>query len=86
MSRGILQSLAVIAAILLTEATGGPADAQSAPQPAPFSFATIDKIARDRAAKPYADTSPKLPPAIANLSYDQYRDIRYRAADAIWRG
>ncbi len=56
MSRGILQSLAVIAAILLTEATGGPADAQSAPQPAPFSFATIDKIARDRAAKPYADT------------------------------
>ena len=84
--RGVLKSLAVIAAILLTEATGGPVDAQSAPPPAPFSFATIDTIARDRAAKPYADSSPKLPESIANLSYDQYRDIRYRAADAIWRG
>jgi glucans biosynthesis protein len=76
----------VIAAVLLTEATGGPVDAQSAPPVAPFSFQTIDKIARDRAAKPYAESSPKLPESIANIGYDQYRDIRYRPADAIWRG
>jgi len=84
--RGLIQSLVVIVAVLLTEATGGPVDAQSAPPPTPFSFQTIDKIARDRAAKPYAETSPKLPEAIANIGYDQYRDIRYRPADAIWRG
>ena len=84
--RGLIQSLAVIVAVLLTEATGGPVDAQSAPPVAPFSFQTIDKIARDRAAKPYAENSPKLPESIANIGYDQYRDIRYRPADAIWRG
>jgi glucans biosynthesis protein len=81
-----IQSLAVIAAALLTDATGGPADVQPAPVPAQFGFANVDKVARDRAAKPYRDDSPKLPDSIANLGYDQYRDIRYRPADAIWRG
>ena len=80
------QMLAVIAAALLTDATGGPADVQPAPTPAQFGFANIDKLARERAAKPFQDSSPKLPEAIANLSYDQYRDIRYRPQDAIWRG
>jgi glucans biosynthesis protein len=76
----------VIAAALLTDATGGPADVQPAPVPVQFNFANVDKIARDRAALPYQDSSPKLPASIANLGYDQYRDIRYRPADAIWRG
>jgi len=76
----------VIAAVLLTDATGGPADVQPAPVAVQFTFANVDKIARDRAARPYVDTSPRLPENIANLGYDQYRDIRYRAADAIWRG
>ncbi|HEV7715761.1 MAG TPA: glucan biosynthesis protein [Steroidobacteraceae bacterium] len=76
----------MIAAALLTDATGGPADVQPAPVPIQFSFASVDKIARDRAAEAYKDDSPKLPDSIANLGYDQYRDIRYRPADAIWRG
>ena len=80
------QMLAVIAAALLTDATGGPADVQPAPVPQQFGFANIDKLARERAAKPFQERSPKLPPPIANLSYDQYRDIRYRAADAVWHG
>ncbi len=84
--RRYIQSLAVIAAALLTDATGGPADVQPAPVPMQFGFANIDKIARDRSAQPFQDDSPKLPDSIANLTYDQYRDIRYRPADAIWRG
>lgn len=84
--RGLIQSLLVIAAILLTDATGGPAATQPSPPPAPFGFADVDKVARERASRPYADSSPKLPESLANMSYDQYRDIRYRAADAIWRG
>jgi glucans biosynthesis protein len=81
-----LQMLAVIAAALLTDATGGPGDVQPAPVPQQFNFTNIDRLARDRAAKPFQDTSPKLPEPIANLTYDQYRDIRYRPADAVWRG
>jgi glucans biosynthesis protein len=81
-----LLMLAVITVALLTDATGGSGDVQPAPTPQQFGFANIDKLARERAAKPYQDTSPKLPDAIANLSYDQFRDIRYRPADAIWRG
>jgi len=84
--RGLIQSLAVIATVLLTDATGGPADSQSAPPAAQFTFANVDRIARERAAQPYAGSSPKLPENIARLGYDQYRDIRYRPADAIWRG
>lgn len=84
--RRYVQSLAVIAAALLTEATGGPAEVQPAPVPTQFAFANIDKLARDRSAQPYADSSPKLPDAIRSLTYDQYRDIRYRPANAIWRG
>ncbi len=84
--RGLIQSLAVIVAALLANATGGPADAQPVPPPPLFAFPDVDKIARERAAQPYADSGPKLPDNIAKLSYDQYRDIRYRPADAIWRG
>jgi glucans biosynthesis protein len=84
--RRYIQSFAIIAAALLTDATGGPSEVQPAPVPAQFGFANVDKIARDRAAQPFQDSSPKLPEAIANLGYDQYRDIRYRPADAIWRG
>jgi len=59
----LLQMIAVIAAALLTDATGGSADVQPAPTPQQFGFANIDKLARERAAKPYQDTSPKLPEA-----------------------
>jgi periplasmic glucans biosynthesis protein len=82
----MFQMVAVILAALLSDATGGPSDVQPAPVPPQFGFANIDKLARERAAKPYQDTSPKLPAPIANLSYDQYRDIRYRPQDAIWHG
>src|ERR1044071_7567277 len=80
------QMLAVILAALLSDATGGPSDVQPAPVPAQFGFANIDRLAGEGAAKPFQDTSPKLPQPIANLSYDQYRDIRYRPQDAIWHG
>lgn len=84
--RQYLQCLAVIAAALLTDATGGPADSQPSQPTVQFGFANVDKLARERAARPYQDNSPKLPESLAHLGYDQYRDIRYRPADAIWRG
>lgn len=84
--RGLIQSFLVIAAVLLTDATGGPATTQPSPVPAPFGFTDVDKVARERSTQPFTDNSPKLPESLANMGYDQYRDIRYRAADAIWRG
>ena len=59
------------------------------PAPAPadsgFGFADVEQLAQQRAAKPYENNSPKLPPAIAKLSYEQYQSIRFKRSDALWR-
>jgi glucans biosynthesis protein len=52
--------------------------------PPPFSFATVEKLAQDRASKPYRNRSAKLPDAITKLTYDQYRDIRFQRNSALW--
>ncbi|HUI60150.1 MAG TPA: glucan biosynthesis protein [Steroidobacteraceae bacterium] len=60
--------------------------AQARPQPArePFNFAVLQRIAQDRASRPYRERSPKLPQVLAQLGYDQYRDIRFRRTSALW--
>ncbi len=47
--------------------------------------ATVPAMARALAARPWQAAADALPPALANLTYDQYRDYRYRAARALWR-
>jgi periplasmic glucans biosynthesis protein len=61
---------------------------QTAPpaQPGPFAFADVQQLARDRAAHDYRAPPQNLPTSLANLTYDQYRDIRFRPASALWRG
>jgi periplasmic glucans biosynthesis protein len=54
------------------------------PPPQPFSFVAVEKIAQDRAAKPYRNRSTKLPDAITKLTYDQYRDIRFQRTSSLW--
>ncbi len=49
-----------------------------------FTFETVQRFAQDRASKPYRDRSSKLPEVLARLSYDQYRDIRFRRTSALW--
>jgi glucans biosynthesis protein len=49
-----------------------------------FTFETLQRLAQDRASKPYRERSSRLPDALARLSYDQYRDIRFRRASALW--
>lgn len=51
-----------------------------------FGFASVRQLAHERAARDYRPASDALPAALANLSYDQYRDIRFRAESALWRG
>ena len=55
-------------------------------QPQPFTFADVQKLAQERAAHDYRPMSEALPAALANLSYDQFRDIRFRPESALWHG
>jgi periplasmic glucans biosynthesis protein len=51
-----------------------------------FGFADVRQVAQQRARHEYQPVSDALPATLANLSYDQYRDIRFRPASALWRG
>ncbi|GED21650.1 glucan biosynthesis protein [Halomonas halmophila] len=48
-------------------------------------FDRIAKRAKTLASKPYEDTGSEIPKALAELNYDQYRQIRFRQEHAIWR-
>ncbi|MFL6600616.1 MAG: glucan biosynthesis protein [Steroidobacteraceae bacterium] len=50
----------------------------------PFTFETVQRLAQDRATKPYRERSSKLPDELSKLGYDQYRDIRFRRTSALW--
>lgn len=51
-----------------------------------FGFEDVAALARAQAQKAYASPANRLPPELAALSYDQYRDIRFREQHALWRG
>lgn len=46
----------------------------------------VIELARQRARVPYAEELMTLPPEIADLTYDQYRDIRFDIDKSIWKG
>ena len=52
--------------------------------PGPFTFAAVVQRAEKLAAAPYQPDQPVLPPFFADLNYDQYRDVRFHAEQAIW--
>lgn len=51
----------------------------------PFPEDYVLNLARTRAEQPFADEKVELPPQVADLGYDQYRDIRFDPTRAIWR-
>ena len=52
---------------------------------ASFDSDTVVKIARQLAKKPYVALNDPLPPGLAKISYDEYRDIRFKPDASIWR-
>jgi glucans biosynthesis protein len=46
---------------------------------------SVVKIARRLAQKPYAELNDPLPPGLAKISYDEYRDIRFKPEASIWK-
>jgi periplasmic glucans biosynthesis protein len=46
----------------------------------------VKGVARDLAAKPFQEEKTDLPPGLQNLTYEQYRDIRFDPEKSIWKG
>ncbi len=51
--------------------------------PAPFSYQSLCQQAKREASQPYI-AARKTPPALAKLSYDEYRHLQFRREAAIW--
>jgi len=56
------------------------------PTATPFDRATVVNLARELALSEFVPASDDLPPVLADLTYDQYRDIRFNRDRAIWAG
>ena len=52
----------------------------------PFDAQTVRRMARALADAPYKAPNRGLPDALADLSYDAYRQIRFDPAQSLWRG
>lgn len=50
----------------------------------PFGPETVVALARALAQAPYAPPPATVPDSLAKLTYDQYRDIRFRPSETIW--
>ncbi len=50
-----------------------------------FTANTVIEAARSAAAKPWAPKNLDSSPALQQLTYEQYRDIRFNADEGIWR-
>jgi len=85
----LLLSVALIAALLVSDAINGWPAADAPPRPQrveSFGFANIQRLAQQRASQPYTERTAKLPENLAKLGYDEYRDIRYRPTAGLWHG
>lgn len=63
--------------------TPGPQQSQ---QGTTFGATTVKTEAKRLADQPFTKPTMDLPAPFNKLSYDQYRDIRFRAEKAIWKG
>ena len=99
-SRGLLATLfrtlalaaiatAVLAADSPPQAPSGSGDKSPAvaavPAPPPFGFEQVVERAKDLVAAPYKDPRGGVPDWLLDITYDQWRDIRFRPDRALWR-
>ena len=81
----LLLTLAVVAAVAQHSSASPPRPHPVAPAPvATFGFDSVQRLAQQRADQPYREPGDKLPDSLAKLSYDDYRDIRFRPESALW--
>ncbi len=70
-----------VTAVLLAGVTLGLAR----PAVAAFDLDSVAQIARKLAAEPFRDPRGQVPDWLLKISYDQWRDIRFRPDHALWR-
>src|SRR5271168_1576606 len=51
----------------------------------PFDFDTLRYQARRLSLRPYVPQPQRIPESLLKLTYDQYRDIRFKPEKAWWR-
>ncbi len=69
----------------IAQELAAPLPEQKLSDPVPFPAGYVRKLAQKRAAKKYAPPTLVLPAEMQNLTYDQYRDIRFRPDKSAWR-
>ena len=81
--RAVVQAATGLAGAVLMPAA--PTVAQTAPpgEAQPFSFERLIQRARDMAGQPF-QPSPRVPQFLADLGYDEHRQIRFRPDHAVW--
>jgi periplasmic glucans biosynthesis protein len=76
----------MVAAVAQHSSASAPRARPTPPAPVQaFGFDAIQHMAQLRAEQPYRERNDKLPDSLAKLSYDDYRDIRFRPESALWR-
>jgi len=80
----ILQTVPVLHALAFAAVFGVIAQAWGQDRPDPL-YETVVSRAGALALEPYAPPEAPLPEVLRDLTYDQYRDIRFRRAHALWR-
>ncbi len=72
--------------LLVFALSWGSAAAWAANTPTPsFKFSDVQERARKLAAESYVDGRGAVPDWLLEINYDEWRDIRFRAAEALWR-
>jgi glucans biosynthesis protein len=80
----VLRAASVVAWLPITRHIEGPLPVAVAADAKTFSAAEVLKQARALAAEKFVRPKIDLPKALQELSYDQYREIRFKPERAIW--
>jgi glucans biosynthesis protein len=84
--RWLLLTVTTCAVVLQHSSALAPRPRPAQPPPVPrFGFESVQRIAQQRAGEAYHDHSGKLPDSLGKISYDDYRNIQFRADQALWR-
>jgi len=73
--------LATLSVLLLTISSGQAQNAAADPL-----FDKVSALAAKAASKPYVANKNRVSSALANITYDDYRKIRFKPERALWRG
>jgi periplasmic glucans biosynthesis protein len=51
----------------------------------PFGFENVEQMARGLASRPFSINENEVPVFLRELNYDQWRDIRFKTGNSLWR-